>query len=264
MLEDDNSSNIEWEQDKGISKNTRVSRRFDLKKAIKSEATERNNFKTNPSKPSLAPNLKRLQSKIRDAYDDEDDEDEVVYHFSFNDDNSSLINALKDDEKQQFSAKKIQEDQKMQQTAGKMETILQADKVARQLGLKGLKKKVVINNIQDISINTQTKDQVLLENVAAKTKIKTSDLSSRETTDMVKGLRKMRIATMSSENIRASTIENMKAEELIEIGRSNDEKKTAKMILEKSGRKEAKKADETQREKEQQKIKSAIKRAKSR
>lgn len=264
MLEDDNSSNIEWEQDKGVSKNTRVSRRLDLKKIMKAEAEERNNFKMKPSKPNLAPNLKRLQSRIRDTYDDEDDEDEVVYHFSFNDGNSALINALKDDEKQRLSAKKIQEDQKMQQTVGKMEAVLQADKVAKQLGLKGLKKKVVINNVQDISINTQTKDKVLQEDVAAKTKIKTSGLSSRETSDMVKGLRKMRMAAMRSEEIKASTIESMKAEELVEIGRSNDEKKTAKMILEKSGRKEAKKADKTQKEKEQQKIKSAIKQTKSR
>ena len=48
--EEDNSSNIEWEQDKGFSKNTRVSRRLDLKKALAAENNERNNFKVGKKK----------------------------------------------------------------------------------------------------------------------------------------------------------------------------------------------------------------------
>lgn len=264
MFEDSDPSNIEWEQDKGDSKNTRVSRRLDIKKALAAESKERNSFKSKPFTKGLAPNLKRLHSKIRDTYEEDDEEDEVVYHFSLSDGNSSLINALRDEEKQKISLNKIQEEQKSQQAVGKMEAVLQADKMAKQLGLKGLKKKVVVDSIQDISVIAQTTDKVLKEDVAAKTKIKTSGLSSRETSDMVKGLRKMRMAAMHSDDIKASAIQDMKAEELVEIGRANDEKKAAKMILEKSGRKEIKQTNETQRKKEQQKIKTAITQTKSR
>ena len=50
MVEEDDSSNIEWEQDKGFSKNTRVSRRLDLKKALAAENSERTSFKSGAKK----------------------------------------------------------------------------------------------------------------------------------------------------------------------------------------------------------------------
>ena len=56
----------------------------------------------------------------------------------------------------------------------------------------------------------------------------------------------------------------MKAEELVKIGKSQDDKKTAEMILEKSGRKEPKKAANKAKEKDNQKVKAAIKQTKER
>jgi len=264
MVEEDDSSNIEWEQDKGFSKNTRVSRRLDLKKALAAENSERTSFKSGAKKlKHISPNLKRLRTKIRDVYDDEEDdeENEVVFHFGPEDTGSSLLSALKDEEKAKLQVKQTLDNQKMQQTAGKMEAIMAADKMSKQLGLKGVKKKIINTNINDVAVNSQILDKTIAEDIALKTKIKTEGLSSKETSDMVKGLRKVKMAAVQSDEVKVNIFETMKTEDLIKIGKAQDDKKTAKMILEKSGRKESSVKNETAKEKarQQQKIKEAIK-----
>ena len=268
MVEEDTSANIEWGQKKGVGEKPRASRRIDLQKAMAAEAKDRNSFKAKPQPTKNLPsNLKKLRTKIKDVFDDDDEEDEeneVIFYFNLEDENSSLINALKDDEKNKLQTQRTLDNQKMQQTAGKMEAIIMADKMSKQLGLKGLKKKVALDNIQDVSLNTQTFDKAIKQNVAAKTKIKTENLSSKQTADMVKGLRKMRQAAAASEEIQVNMLENMKAEELVKVGKNQDDKKTAEIILEKSGRKESKDQSRKDKEKKQQKIKTAIRQTKTR
>ena len=271
MAEDDNSSNIEWEQKKGESGKTHLSRRIDLQKAITSEAKDRNNFKVTAKQiKNLSPNLKRLKTKIRDVYndedEDEDEEDEIVFNFdiSLEADNSSLMSALKDEEKSKLQVNKTLENQKMQQTAGKMEAIIMADKMSKQLGLKGIKQKIVNNNIQDVAQNSQTFDNALKQNIAAKTKLKTKGLSAKDTANMVKGLRKIRQASLLSEKKQEHVLKNTSMEELLRLGRSNDEQKNAEIILEKSGRKDRKKTSKKEKEQQQKKIQNAIKKVKVR
>lgn len=267
MAEEDNPANIEWEQKKDFSDKTRQSRKIDLKKALAAEAKDRNNFKSRTRSPKDLPKgLKKLRTKIKEVYDDDEDEEEneVIFHFSLEDGNSSLINALKDDEKSAFLFNKTLENQKMQQTAGKMEAILMADQMSKKLGLNGLKKKVVHDNIQDVALNSETFDKAIKQNIAAKTKVKAGNLSSAETKEMVKGLKKMKQAAAASNQIDTKLAEKMKADELVQIGKSHDEKKTAKMILEKSGRKESKNASQKSKDVENQKIKAAIKQTKTR
>ena len=69
------------------------------------------------------------------------------------------------------------------------------------------------------------------------------------------------MAAVQSDEVKVNIFETMKTEDLIKIGKAQDDKKTAKMILEKSGRKESSVKNETAKEKarQQQKIKEAIK-----
>lgn len=266
MAEEDNPANIEWGQ-KDFADKPRQSRKINLQKAMAADAKDRNNFKSKIRPPKDLPkNLKKIRTKIKEVYDEDDDEEEneVVFSFSLEETNSSLINALKDEEKSKLMFNKTLENQKMQQTAGKMEAILMADQMSKKLGLSGLKKKVVRDNIQDVALNSETFDKTIKQNIAVKTKLKTEDLSAKETSDMVKGLKKMKQAAAVSEQIDTTVTETLKAQDLIKIGKSQDVKKTAEMILEKSGRKESKKQSKKTKESENQKIKSAIKQTKSR
>ena len=267
MVEDDTSANIEWEQNKGFSNNSRQSRRIDAQKAMAAEAKERNNFKLKSQTPKDLPkNLKRLRTKIKEVYDDDEDEEEneVIFHFSFEEENSSLLNALKDEEKSKLSFNSTLKNQKMQQTAGKMEAIIMADKMSKKLGLSGLKKKVINENIQDVRLNSETFDKAIKQNVSVKTKIKTDGLSAKDTANMVKGLKKVQQAAIVAEQAELNLIENVKAEDLVKIGKSQNDKKTAEMILEKSGRKETKNQSKKTQEKNNQKVRAAVKQAKVR
>lgn len=267
MKEEDISSNIEWEQKKGFSDKTRLSRRVNLQKSISAQAKDRNNFKATAKQlKSLPANLKKLKTKIKDIYDEdeEDEENEVIFNFTMEDENSSLISALKEDEKNKLQIKKTLENQKMQQTAGKMEAIMMAEKVSKQLGLKTLKRKIVNENIQDVLLSSETFEKTIKQNVTAKTKIKTESLAAKETTNMVKGLRKIKQASLTDELSKIDIIDNMDANDLVKIGKSADDQKTAEIILEKSGRKEKKKKTKKEYNNEVQKVKSAIKQVKTR
>ncbi len=258
------SANIEWEQKKGIDHQTRASRRIDVKKVLAAEMQDRKSFKNKTTSiKKLSPNLHKIRNKIRDIYDeDEEDEDDgIVFNFSLDNGTSSLYDALKEDEKASLQIKKAQEDQKLQQTAGKMEAVMLADKMSKKLGLKGIKKKIINNNVQDVSLSSETFNNVLKQNIAEKTKIKTDNLSSKDTTEMVKGLKKFKQAALTEDIIEASSINHLKAEDLVKISKTKDSKETAEMILEKSGRKEIKKQPSVNKNKKKQQTKDSLRQA---
>ncbi len=267
MTDEEGISNIDWEQKKGVADQTRASRRIDIKKTAQAELKSRNNFKASKTSiKTLSPGLKKLRNKIRDSYDDEDDEDEneVVFCFSLEDENSSLFSALREDEKNKLQTKKILDNQKMQQSAGKMEAIIMADKLSKKLGLKGLNKKIINNNMQNVALSSETYDLTTKQNVASKTKIKTDNLSTKDTANMVKGLKKMQQASLSEPKFETDALKFIKADDLIEIGKTQDDQKTAELILEKSGRKEAKKQNIQTKDKKKQRVKDAVRQVKAR
>ena len=263
MSEEDIEANIEWGQAKGFSKNTRISRRLDQKRAMVADASSKNDFKKNikSTNKKIAPNLKKIQSKIRDIYDEEDEDDEnkttVVFDFNFDDMSSSLYSALSDEERTRLNASKDVENQKMQQTAGKVAGILEANQKSKELGLKDMNKKIIAKSTQDVTFDGKTFEKTLLKNISDQTKLKTDDLSSKDASNMVRGLVKMRHAgLLGQEKSLEKVAENMSTKDIIEIGKEKSNKKTAKMILEKSGRQEDKKQSLEKQKDKKEKIKN--------
>ena len=250
MAEDDISSNIEWEQDKGFETKSRISRRVDVKKLLKAQAKDRRNFKTTAAKAkTLAPGLKKLRTKIKDIYDDdeEDDENEIVLHFSMDDESSSLFSALKEDEKKELQFKQTLKNQNMQQTAGKMEAVIMADKMT-----------IALDSIQDVTQSSETYDKALAKDISAKTSLDLKGLSPKDASFAIKGLKKMRQASTASQKINPKTVNDIKEKDLIAIGKSKNTRETAEMILEKSGRTEPKKMSRAKKESETQKVQKAL------
>lgn len=266
MTEEDASSNIEWGQKKDISAKERLSRRIDVQKASSAEVKDRNNFKAVAKQiKNLSPNLRKLKNKIKDVYDedDEDEENEIVFYFNLEAENSSLINALKDEEKNSLRQKQAEENIKLQQTSGKMQAILMADKMSKKLGLKGVDRKIANKNVQDATLNVDTFDKTVAQDVTAKTKISTEKLSTKQTEQMVKGLKKIRQAALAETEKKDLVLNDMETEDLIKLGKSNDDKKTAELILEKSGRKGKPEAKKTN-QKDKQRIKESLQKVKVR
>ena len=263
MNDEDLESNIDWGQAKSFSNNTRMSRRLDQKKAMVADAGSRNDFKRNNKNiKKIAPNLKKIQSKIRDIYDDEDEDDEdgkssVVFDFSFDDMSSSLYTALSDEERTKMYASKDFEDQKMQQTAGKVAGILQANEKSKELGLKEVDKKTIAKTTRDVTFDGKTFEDTLLKNISTQTKLKTDNLSTKDTANLIKGLDKVKQANvLNSKNDLEKLSNNMNTKDFVEIGKEKNIKKTAKLILEKSGRKEDKEQTKEKQKEKRERLKN--------
>ena len=262
MRDEDLDVTVDWSPGKGFSNNTRATRRLDQKKIAEIEASDRNNFKKKSKQPKkINPNIKKIKNKIRDVYDDDEDEEEegnvnIIFDFTIDDPSSSLYGALNEQEKSRINAEKEVENHKMQQTAGKVAGIVQASQMSKSLGLKKMNKKIIFDNIQDVTFDGKTFEKALMKNISNQTNIKTDNLSEKETANLVKGLMKMKKANILSEGLdMKKATENMDAKDIVEIGKTKDNNKTAKLILEKSGRKDEKNKSKDRQTEQREQIK---------
>ena len=242
MEEDASSLNIEWKKNKGFGATEKLTRKTDVKKALKYEATEKKAvaFDSAPRPSDLPKGLKKIRKKIKEVYDEDEDED--FYDGLPHDLNNSLLNALYEDEKKQLQQQNnTLKQQKMQQTAGRLEAVAIADKLAREAGLKGLNKKVAGQNANDATQISGSLEKVLSEELALKTKKGVRKLSKAETITMLRGINRIRKMALASDESQLKALEKMKVDELIDAGeKSTDDTKIAEMILKKSGRKNKK------------------------
>lgn len=242
MEEDASSLNIEWKKNKGFGATEKLTRKTDVKKALKYEATEKKAvaFDSAPRPSDLPKGLKKIRKKIKEVYDEDEDED--FYDGIPHDLNNSLLNALYEDEKKQLQQQNnTLKQQKMQQTAGRLEAVAIADKLAREAGLKGLNKKVAGQNANDATQISGSLEKVLSEELALQTKKGVRKLSKAETITMLRGINRIRKMALASDESQLKALEKMKVDELIDAGeKSTDDTKIAEMILKKSGRKNKK------------------------
>jgi len=238
MTTDTSNPNIEWKKKKGFDNKERLSLRVDVRKALKQEAEDKKSVSGNnvPRPAELPKGLKKIRKKIKDIYDDEE-EDENDYILSPLDLNNSLFNALQEDEKRQLQQQKTIQTIDSLQNAGKAASIAAANKVSKDLGLKGLNKKIINKNMLDAS-SGKTYENTLKDELSAKAKIKGRNLSEKETVNLLRGIKKIQIMAEAADTSKLRAIEGWKIEELVDAGqKDSDEKKIAEKILEKSGRK---------------------------
>ena len=244
MEEESSETNIEWKKDKAFGETEKLTRKVDVKKALQYEATEKkplqNNFTPRPTE--LPKGLKKIRKKIKDVYDEEDEE-ESFYDFAPLEQNNSLLNALNEEEKRQLNQQKVIDNQRMLQNAGKMEAIMVADKVSKQVGLKGLDKAIINQNMQTVSQGSATYDEALKDNVAKKAKINRRKLSKGETITLLRGIKRIQNIALVAEESQLKALEGMKVEDLMNAGNSQTkDEQVAEIILKKSGRKNKKDA----------------------
>lgn len=258
-MEDESSSlNIEWKKNKGFGATEKLTRKTDVKKALEFEATEKKAVSPNlaPRPSELPKGLKKIRKKIRDVYDEDEDED--FYDGIPPDMNSSLLNALYEDEKRLLQQKETLQNQKMQQNAGRLEAVAIADKLTREAGLKGLDKKVAGRNLADVTQIDGSLEKVLSEELAVKTKTSIRRLSKAETITMLRGIERIRKMASAADEPQLKALEKMKVDDLINAGeKTTDDRKVAELILKKSGRKNKKEVDQlVQRSKQKNKAKN--------
>lgn len=238
-MEDETSNpNLEWKKS-GFEDKEHLTRKTDTKKALVYDATRKNSLQPDPAfrTGELPKGLKKIRKKIKEVYD-EDDEDENDFIIMPLEQSNSLLNALHEDELRQLKQQETLNTQKMLQDAGKMEALMSADKTTRELGLKGLSKETANQNMQDVSLNSKTYENALKEDIRKRLRLRGRKLSEGETINLLRGIKRISDMAEASEESKLKIMEGMKISEIVNAGEKNtDDKEVAKLILKKSGRK---------------------------
>lgn len=245
MEDETSNANIEWKKNKGFGTAEKLSRRVDKEKAMEEDAKAKKPVSiTNAPRPlptQLPQGLKKLRKKIKDVYD-EDEEDEDYYTFLPNEAASSLVNALYEDERKQLGIREnTLNNQKLQQDAGKIEAVRMANQLSKEFGFGKLDKGIINKNMQDATLNTRDFEKILKDDVMSKAKISTRQLSKAETVNLLRGIKRIKKVAMQGKEAELKAIEGLKIDDIINAGeRGADDNKVAEIILKKSGRKNKK------------------------
>ena len=236
MNEEASNPNIEWKKT-GFDFNERITLKTNVRKAVEYEAKNKNSGLKNkyiPNPAELPNGLKKIRKKIKDVWDDEDEDEndyQVIAVNSPEEYNMSLMDALQTDEKKFLKQNEdIQNINTLQQTE-RNQQIANADKMAKDSGLKGLDKNVLAQTSQNISIGEDLAKDAILGQVARSFKYKGAKLPAKDAKKLITGIK--RIQQAGGKN----AVSGMSLKDVLEAGKKSSGKKDViKKMLEKSGR----------------------------
>lgn len=119
----------------------------------------------------------------------------------------------------------------MQNDAGKLEALAMANKTAQEAGLKGLQKETVNRNMLNPTLDAQGMENIIKQDLAKGLKIKNGQFTEGRYIQVLRGINNIR---------KVSGIKAVEGLNLQQVAQAADEKKVAKILLEKTGRKDPK------------------------
>ena len=254
MADKISNPNIEWKKT-DIGEQEKLSRRIDLVKATEEEAKKDSFAAKAPVQPKDLPiGLKKIKKKIR-SLDDEEDEEEyqiVADPLLMEANNNSLFAALNEDEKKILKQQETNDIIKQQLQTEKLSAINAANNLAKQAGFNGLKKETFRQSTDNYDISAN-KMQDTLKKEFKKDINKKSDwskLDDKELLELMQGINKIKEFEGTESN---ESLKDMDVKDVIAIGKNKkNDKKIARTICEKTGRKTFRdhKKDKKQEEKQ--------------
>ena len=235
----DNSSNpnIEWKKT-GFGTSEKQTLKINAKEAIRYNAKKKNVIQTtNPLTPTDLPaGLKKIRKKIKEVFDEdeEDDENEVIItpQLQILSETSSLYNALNEEEKKILQQNQTLQNIKMQQDAGKLQALSLAEKTLQESGVDGLSQKTIEQVMQNSSTMNPALENLVKQDLVKGLKLKNENLSEGKYIQILRGIKNLK---------QIGGVKAMEGLKLKEVAQASDEKQVAKILLEKTGRKEPKK-----------------------
>lgn len=246
MAENKENPNIEWKNNP-IGEQEKLSLKINIKEAVAYEAKKDNVFKSPQNKAEALPlGLKKIRKKIRTINDEDEDEDDyqvVADPLLMEQNNSSLYNALSEDEKNTLKQREDFNTIQQQLQTEKITAIAIANDKAQKAGFKGLKKETVAKSINENAISSQKTQETLKENFKtelSKTDKKWHNLSDKELLDLMNGINKIEKVT-GIDGVE-NTLREFDVKEIVTLGKEKaNAKKIAQTICEKTGRNTIKK-----------------------
>lgn len=241
MNDKSSNSNLEWKKT-GFDFNEKLTLKTNVAKAVAESRKDKNSGlrRFTPGNISLPNGISKIRKRIKNVYD-EDDEDEDSYYSSVNiqmfhsfDDNkesSSLMGALADEEKQIIRRQETQNMMSLNQETGKINALLQANQLMKENGMKGLDKKVMTQNFQELTVNTDFTSKAINEDLKKKLKLKGRMIKDEKALKLLNGAKQVKMFAGEK------SLEGMKVDDVANIGeKKRSAQETAKLILNKTGR----------------------------
>lgn len=258
MSEKKTDSNLQW------NKNLKPSsfsgpKRQKLKQALQVQPLKSRNLLTATNtnaklKPSL--DLRKMRKKIRDVFDDEENEDEESYQINqlaIEQEINPLLNALKPEERAFLKQKNTEDIMNSSNIVRNAEKLITTQQIAKELGLTSAKAKKILGDVNSPTEN-HVVDINLFDDANIKIKGNIKDLQEKDVTKLVAGIKK--IKTMGGNE----ALEGMDIKSVIKAGeKKSDEKAIAKLINEKRGLAEEKeKTIAIEKKQKEKKIQKAL------
>lgn len=238
-----------WKDKKGFDFQERVTLKVDTKKAeAYNKRAKKRDLKSKTAKSvDFDANLMKMRKKIRDVYDEEDEEEDGFIFIGHQpmmeaEDDGRLMNGLSEDEKRMVMQKETLETVKMQQMAGKMEAMQLADNLARETLNHGANRKLLNEGIQDALFRPEeTQKKIVEKEVSQKLGIR-GNLEDGKIIQAARGIKKVQVMG----GVKATKDINMK--DIVRAGEDKmSDKELAELILEKSGQDHKKYTEKTKK-----------------
>lgn len=223
---------------KGFDFQERMSLKIDVRKAERYRRRKKKQpfaSKTNQFN-DLRNGLHKIRKKIKDVYDDEEEDDEYQYVFSpqllpeQEYDDNKLMNALTEDEKRNINQKQTIERVQMQQMAGKMEALQVANNLAMETMKHGISRQDVKDGMQDALFRPdELHEKLVKKEVGKKLGIK-GKIEDGKIIQAARGIKKVQ------EMGGNKAAKDMEMKDVVSAGEGKmSDKELAKLILKKSG-----------------------------
>lgn len=235
IFSEDDELSFDWKKN-GVGNKERLSLKHDIKEAQKYSETKKTPLsnKKKSAQDNLSLGLKLMRKKIRDIYDDEDDDENDTYfaHIKMpqQEEDNSLLYALNADEKKLYQQKNTLETSKMQQNAGKMEALHIANNLAREAGLNNISQKAIEAGMQQAVFDPQkTQESVIKKEISGKLGIK-GKIEDGKIIQAARGIKK--VEQLGGQK----ATQNLQMNDIIKAGEQKlSDAELAEIILEKSG-----------------------------
>lgn len=240
MNDKSSNSNLEWKKT-GFDFNERLTLKTNVAKAIAESRKDKNSGlrRFTPGNISLPNGLIKIRKRIKDVYDEEDEDEDTysyvniqMFHaFDASKEESSLMGALADEEKQFIRRQETRQMMDLNQETGKINALLQADKLMKENGMKGLDKRVMSQNFQELTVNTDFTSKAINEDLRKKLKLKGHMLKDEKALKLLNGAKQVKMFAGEK------SLEGMKVDDVASIGeKKRSSQETARLILKKTGR----------------------------
>jgi len=238
VLETEKKTQEQKPQDKkqGFDDAERMSLRINVREAVQYEAE-----KGKKKLGNLPKNMKKIKKKVGDSYDEDEedgmDEDVIrslrelqINQIDASNGDSTLINALNEQERRQIMQTTNIEITRHEENAGKQNALEQADTNLRKATLHKMNTREFMNEMNEAIYNPSRIRRAAMEHSIAKQMGIKGEIKKNHEGNVVQGVKKVKDL---SGNRKVKTIE---MKDVQKIGKKNmSQNQTAELILKKSG-----------------------------